>query len=48
MSMRGIFPERYRQPYRQLSGCKSRLYCIVHSRRGYSSEKMAENGWRLA
>jgi hypothetical protein len=49
MTMRGIFPARDRQLFLQLSGRGFRLlYCIPDSTRGYSSEKMAENGWRLA
>jgi hypothetical protein len=48
MTTRSIFPPRDRQPYRRLSGRKSKLLsCTLHSGRGYSSEQMAEISWRL-
>jgi hypothetical protein len=52
MTMRGIFPARDCQLFLQLSRHSFRgfrlLYCSPYPTRGYSTEKMAENGWRLA
>jgi hypothetical protein len=49
MTMRGIFPARDRQLFLQLFRRGFRLlYCSPYPTRGYSLEKMAENGWRLA
>lgn len=49
MTTRGIFPARDCQLFLQLSGRGFRLlYCGPYPTRGYSSEKMAVNGWRLA
>jgi hypothetical protein len=48
MTTRSIFPPRDCQPYRRLSGRKSKLLsCTLHSGSGYSSAQMAELSWRL-